>query len=118
MSIRTLVAFTLLAALGTANATRVIEQLERGFELSLADLTLPTVPTGGITFRRCADCAFTTHALTSSTQLRINDQDLPFEEFIRVAKDLRADRRTIEATFAGIFIDIESGRVTRVVLRH
>ena len=118
MAIRTLVAVTLLAALATANATRVIEQVERGFELSLADLTLPSVPTGGMTFRRCADCAFTTHALTSSTQFLINNQDLPFEEFIRVAKDLRADRRTSEETFAGIFVDIDSGRVTRVMLRH
>jgi hypothetical protein len=118
MAIKTLVAATLLAALGTANATRVIDLIENAFELSLADLTLPTAANGGVSFRRCADCAFTTHVLQASTQFRVNNQDLPFEEFIRVANELRADSRTREATFAGVFIDIDSGRVTRVVLVH
>jgi hypothetical protein len=108
----------LLATVGTANATRVIEQPERSFELGLAQLTLPSSATGGVSFKTCESCAYSTHVLQSSTRFAVNGQAVPFAEFTRIAEELRANRTTRETTFAGVFIDADTGRVTRITLRH
>lgn len=110
--------FALLAVLGTAHATRVIEQPERSFELSLSQLTLPTSANGGLTIKACDDCAYSTHVLTASTQYFVNNQIVTFDDFIRIAGDLRGNRRSLDTTVAGVFIDIDTGRVNRVSLHH
>jgi hypothetical protein len=107
----------LLLAFSAADALRVIEQPERPYELSLAQVTLPSTTTGGLTVKPCEDCAYSTHVLTATTEFYVNNQIVPFVEFTRVAEELRALRSTSEATFVGVYVDIESGRVTRVKLR-
>src|SRR5262245_10710065 len=82
----------LLAMLGTAQAARVIEQPEEGYELSLTQLTLPSTASGGVTMKLCDDCAYSTHVLTSSTQFFVNGQIQPYDEFKRIADELRGDR--------------------------
>lgn len=108
--------FALLAVFSTAHATRVLEQPEVGYELALNQLTLPSTATGGVTVKRCDDCAYTTHVLTGTTQFYVNAQLLPYVEFKRIVDEVRADRRT--RAFAGLFLDVETGRVTRVTLFH
>ena len=104
----------LLAVLGTAHATRVLEQPEVGYELTLQQLTLPASASGGVTMKRCDDCAYSTHVLTGTTQFFVNELPLPYAEFKRLVDEARADRRT--TAFAGLFLDVETGRVTRVTL--
>lgn len=111
-----LATLALLAAFGAAHAARVIEQPERPFELALADLTLPSNATGGVSFKSCESCPYSTHVLTTSTQYFVNGQSLPFVEFTRVAEELRRTAR--QTAFAAVFIDVATGRVTRVKLRH
>lgn len=113
---KTLAACTLLTMCASANATRVMEQPERPYELSLAQLTLPSSATGGLTIKACEDCAYDTHLLTSATTFYVNNQPLPYAEFSRIAGEIRGSRR--ESAFVAVFVDIASGRVTRVKLRE
>lgn len=113
-----LATLALLATLSTAHATRVLEQPERPYELSLAQLTLPSNASGGVSIKRCDECPYSTHVLTGTTRYFVNGQILPFAEFRRIAEDLRASERTEQAAFVGVFVDVETGRVTRVTLRH
>jgi hypothetical protein len=118
MAHRIFATLALLATLSTAHATRVLEQPERPFELTLAQLTLPSSTTGGITVKPCDECAYSTHVLTATTQFFVNGQLLPFAEFSRIAEEVRANRETSQTALAGVFVDVETGRVTRVTLRH
>lgn len=114
---RTIVAaLVLLLAAASAHAVRVIEQPERPYELSLAQVTLPSSTSGGLSIKQCSDCTYTTHVLTNRTEFYINGQLMPFAEFKRIADELRGAQR--ESTFVGVFVDVESGRVTRVKLRN
>lgn len=115
---RILATLALLAALGTAHAARVIEQPERSYELSLSQLALPSAPGGGLTLRPCADCAYRTHVLSAATEYFVNNRPVAFEDFSRIAEELRADRRRVQTTFVGVFIDVETERVRRVTLLH
>lgn len=112
---RTLAAYALLIVCVSANATRVMEQPERPYELSLAQLTLPSSATGGLTVKACEACAYSTHLFTSATTFYVNNQPLPYAEFSRIAGEIRGSSR--ERTFVAVFVDIASGRVTRVKLR-
>jgi hypothetical protein len=108
----------LLAVVSTAQAARILEQPEEGYELTLAQVTLPSTASGGVTMKRCDDCTYSTHVLTSSTQYFVNGQVLPFDQFKRIADDLRADRVARETALTGLFIDVDTGRVTRMTLMH
>jgi hypothetical protein len=110
--------FALLAVLGTAHATRVLEQPERSFELSLSQLTLPSSASGALTIKACADCPYRTHILNAGTQYFVNRQIVPFEDFSRIAGEIRANRRALETAFAGVYVDVDTGRVTRVTLLY
>lgn len=110
-------AFALLFCATAADAVRVIEQPERPYELSLDQLTLPSSASGGLTVKPCEDCAYSTHALTAATEFYVNNQVVPFLELSRIAQELRGLRRSSESTLVGVYVDIASGRVTRVKLR-
>ena len=115
---RILATFALLAVVGTAQATRILEQPERPYELSLSQLTLPSAANGGLTVKPCASCAYTTHVLTSATGYFVNNRALSFAEFRSVAQNLAADQDTASRVFVGVYVDIETGRVNRVTLLH
>ena len=108
----------LLALFGTVHAERVLEQPEEGYELTLQQLTLPSTASGGVSMKRCDSCSYSTHVLTASTEYFVNGQPVPFLEFKRIAEELRASRRPPEATIAGLFVDVVTGRATRLTLRE
>jgi hypothetical protein len=110
--------FALLAVLGTAHATRVLEQPERSYELSLSQLTLPANPSGGLTVKTCDTCAYSTHVLNANTQYFVNKQVVAFADFSRIAGDLRGNRTLLGRTVVGVFIDVDTGRVNRVSLSY
>jgi hypothetical protein len=111
-------ALAMLATFGTAQAARVLEQPERSYELSLELVTLPSTASGGISFKTCADCAYTTHVLTAATVYTVNNRPMTFEEFSLVADELQSSSATAEKTFVGLFVDVATLRVTRVSLLH
>jgi hypothetical protein len=115
MILRTLGAFALLLTFSAANGARLMEQPERPYELSLAQITLPSSASGAVTIKPCESCPYTTHVLTSATEFYINDQPLPYAEFSQLASELLGSRR--ERAFVTVFVDVTSERVTRVKLR-
>jgi hypothetical protein len=106
----------LIAMFGTAQAQRVLEQPEEGYELMLDQLTLPSSASGGVTMKRCDTCAYSTHVLTNATEFYVNNQPVAFADFKRVADDLRGSRDAIEHTFLCLFVDVDTGRATRLTL--
>jgi hypothetical protein len=108
----------LLAMLGTAHAARVLEQPEEGYELTLAQFSLPSSSTGGVTMKRCDGCAYSTHVMTAATQFYVNERPVPYEEFKRIVDALRDDRVARETAATGVFVDVDTGRVTRLALWH
>lgn len=108
--------FALLAVLGTAHATRVLEQPERPYELQLSQLTLPSTASGGLAIKACDECAYTTHVLSARTEYFVNRQKVAFEDFSRIAGEVRANRRALDTAVAGVYVDVDTGRVTRVTL--
>lgn len=113
-----LVTIALVLTLDTAGAARVLEQPERPVELALGDLTLPAGDSGNLSFKACPQCGISSHRVTSETVYRVNGQTLPFVEFARAVEMIRDKPNGDDKTFAGVFLDVASGRVTRVEVRE
>ena len=81
-----------------------------------AELTLPTADGGTVSFSECADCAFSTHRLTSATESsQANRQPCRSPSSCASPKMIAqtAGRRD-QTRSPVVFLDIETGRVTRV----
>ena len=114
MTRQILVTIALLLTLDTAGAVRVIEQVERPVELVLGDITLPSADGGNISFSECPTCGISTHRLTDATVYKVNRQPVAFADFLRLVAEIRTKPNGNTSTFAGVFLDIASGRITRV----
>ena len=114
---KALIAGALLLAFNTAGAVRVLEQVERPIELTLADLTLPTEG-GTISFRECAGCSLSTHRLLDSTEYRANGRAVALADFLLAADVIRDKPNGAEKAMAVIFLDLETGRISRIELRE
>jgi hypothetical protein len=118
MTRKILLTLALLLTLDTAHAVRVLEQVERAVELTLGDLTLPAGDGGTISFSECATCGISTHRTTSETVYQANRQILPLGEFLRVVAEIRERSTGNSNTVAAVFLDIATGRVTRVEIHE
>lgn len=116
MTRQILATIALLLLIDTAGAVRVLEQVERPVELNLGDITFSSGGTT-ISFSECGTCGLSTHRLMDSTVYEVNDQVLPLVEFLLVIEEIR-DRNGDDKAFAGVFLDLESGRVTRIEVRE
>jgi hypothetical protein len=118
MTRQILATIALLLTLDTAGAVRVLEQIERGVELTLGDLSLPTGDNGAISFSECPRCGVSTHRLTDATVYEFNGQTLAWPEFLRIVGEVRQRSDGNDSTIAAVFLDIASGRVTRIEVRE
>jgi hypothetical protein len=118
MTLKLPIALALLLLLDTAGAVHVIEQVERAVELTLDQLTLPTKAGSVISFSECAACSSSTHRLLGSTAFHANGQVLPLVEFLRVAAAIADEPQGAERAIAVVFLDVATGRVTRIELRE
>jgi hypothetical protein len=96
----------------------VLEQVERPLELTLADLTLPVADGGTISFRECPACSLSTHRLMASTEYRVNGQTVPVADFLRIAGEIGDKPNGAEKAMAVVFLDLETGRITRFEVRE
>jgi hypothetical protein len=106
-----------LSVLEPAGAVRVLEQVERAVELALADLTLPAAEGSTISFSECAKCTISTHRLTDKTELRANGQLVTLPDFLRIAREIDDKPNGSDNAIATVFLDIATGRITRIELR-
>jgi len=118
MTRKALLAAALLLTFNTAGAVRVLEQVERPIELTLADLTLPAADGGTISFRECGACNLSTHRLLSSTEYRVNGQLVAIVDFLRIAEEIGDKPNGAENAMAVIFLDLATGRITRIEVRE
>jgi hypothetical protein len=118
MIAKAFIAATLLLAFNTAGAVRVVEQVERAVELTLGDLILPSAGGSTISFRQCATCSINTHQLTDSTEFKANGQTVQLVDFLRIADEIASKPNGKNTAVAAVFLDINTGRLTRVALRE
>ena len=107
----------LLLSLTAPAGARTVIELERGFELTLPGVKLPTADSGTVSFKTCADCAYRTHRTMAATVYESNGRSLPLPEFLRVVDDIERAGKASDAVVA-VFLDIASERVTRVTLNY
>jgi hypothetical protein len=117
MTRKIIIALALLLAVDTASAVRVIELVERAVELTLDELTLPSGSGSTISFSECASCGISTHRLTDQTVYQANRQTLPLAEFLAVAEEIR-NAPNASIAVATVYLDIATGRVTRIEVRE
>jgi hypothetical protein len=115
---KAVVTVALFAMLEPAGAVRVVEQVERAVELTLADLTLPTADGSTVSFRECEGCSITTHRLTDATELRANGRAVPLPEFLLIAGEIDDKPDGSANAVAVVFLNIATGRITRIELRE
>lgn len=106
----------LLVSAVPSYAARVLEPVERGLELPLQDVTLPVSAPGTAQFRICATCSLETHAVTVETEYVFNHRKLPFADFLEAVKEIRGRPSVVGRTLAGVYLDLETERVTRIAV--
>jgi hypothetical protein len=115
---KTLFALALLLSVHTASALRVIEQVERAVELTLADLDLPAQGGSTISFKECETCGISTHRLLDTTVFRANGQIVALVDFLRIADEISDKPNGEKNAIAVVFLDLATERITRIELRE
>ncbi|HUQ52955.1 MAG TPA: hypothetical protein VM692_12085 [Gammaproteobacteria bacterium] len=118
MARKLLVTLGLLLLTHSAAAVRVIEQVERPVELTLAELNLPAAGGTTISFSACPTCSTSTHRLLDTTVLKVNGQTVPLQEFIRLADEIGDKPNGAENAIAVVFLDLATERITRIEVRE
>ena len=107
----------LFAALGTAEAQRPIKILERSYELDLKSITFPTGPAASVIVKPCAECQNVIHRVDTATTYLLNRTPVPFEDFmLMVDERRRTDGGNM--TSVGVYYDVETETVTRILLSY
>jgi len=110
-----LVAAGALAAAPAAFSTRVLELIEDAHEALLADVVLPASTAGFVTLPPCSTCPPTSLAVGADTVYLVENEAVPFADFIAAAATLTASGRARSAAVY-VFYDLETKRVTRLAL--
>ena len=116
------VARTLLVTLGLlplvdAAGARVLAEVERAVELSLDQLTLPAANGDAFRFRECPACESRTHRFAASAVFQAAGQTLPLREFLRITHQVAHQPEGAARAIVVVFLDVATGRVTRIELR-
>ncbi len=114
----TLLVSLLLLLLSDAAGAAVVEEVERAAELTLDQLTLPAANGDAIRFRECPTCESRTHRFSASTVFQAAGQTLPISEFVRVAHRVAQHPKGAARAIVVVFLDVATGRVTRIELRE
>lgn len=112
-----LVTLALLLLVDTAGAVRVLEQVERPVELSLDQLNLPAPGGTTISFSECPTCGSSTHRLTETTLFLVNGSNVALADFLRLADEISHKPSGAEGAMAVVFLDLATGRITRIEIR-
>jgi hypothetical protein len=112
-----LIAILLLLGSTTASyAQRVLEPVERGLELPLQEITLPAESGGTVQFRACGTCSLATHTVTEETEYVFDHRELALADFLAAVEEIREQPTVHRRTIAGVYLDLETERVTRIVV--
>jgi len=118
MKTRILAILALLGLMGSAHALRVLEQPERPFELPLSALTLPKNTSGSVTLRECNNCGLSTRRFMDGAKFLVDGREMRYDDFLKIANDLRSNSQTSDSIPANVFIDIATDKITRVAIHR
>ena len=117
MQHRSLVAScALLALVGIqpASAVRIVELVERSYELRLSDASLPLSVGGSVTFKACSECPTESIAVTQSTAYFLTKtQQVALADFRQHAQAL-VQQGAATRTLLMVHYDIDTRRATRL----
>lgn len=99
----------------SASATRVLEQIEGAYEAALPDVVLPAGTAGYVILPPCSACVRISLGVSADTQYIVERAPVPFVDFIEAADALASSGRARRAAVY-VFYDLETKRVTRLVL--
>ena len=106
---------TLLGLASLANAQSSFQLVEGGFELTLADVTLPNSTAGTMIVQECASCDRQSLLVNASTVYRLPTGDVSLADFRAAVNELML---TVDGreTYVSVFYNLQTRRVTRVSL--
>lgn len=112
---RLVISFVLLVLFGIqpASAVRVLELLERSYELRLSDANLPRSAGDSVTFKACEECSTESIAVTASTGYFLAEQQVSLADFRQHAQGL-AQQGADSRTLLMVHYDIDTRRATRL----
>jgi len=109
----------LLAVPQVSFALRVLEQIERSYELSLDAVSVPRGATSAVIFRTCDTCSSQSLAVTASTKYFVDERELTHAEMLSAVDAIRLQPGGNDGTLVGLFYDIDTNVVTRIVfIKH
>ncbi len=106
-----------LWALTATAGMRVLEQVEQPYELDLSAVQMPAGPAGTVSFKTCDTCRLELRSVYSGTKYFVNGRELAFKDFLPAVQSLRAATSRSSLPFVGLFVDLQSQRVTRITVR-
>jgi hypothetical protein len=113
------IALAAVLALGVVPSTSAIEvlgKIEEALEIHLNFVEMPLNESDAVRINGCASCATVTKAVTPATRYFISRTELPFVDFRAAVDDLKASHRGAETTLVGVFYNVETDLVTRIIL--
>ena len=104
-----------LGLVASASATRVLEPIEGGYEAVLTEVVLPASTAGYVIVPPCSACPPVSLGVSAQTAYLVERAPVPFADFMQAANALLRSGRA-ERAAVYVFYDLETTRVTRVVL--
>jgi hypothetical protein len=110
-----LVVIALIAATPQASwAVRVLEIVERSYELSLGDVNLPASSSGAVVVKECATCKLESLAVTGSTRYYFNKQLMTITELQQQVAAIGQAARADGSTIVAVHYKVDTKVVTRI----
>ena len=101
-------------AAGSAQATRVLEVLERSYELALSDVTVPQVSTGNVGFKPCDTCAYKYMSVSGTTLYYVGSQMATLATFSEEVARIRRMSGQSDRTLVMLRYDPKTEVATRI----
>lgn len=105
-------------AASNASAVRIFGQLEKSYELSLANIILPSSTAGTVIFKPCDTCDTTSLSVDNQTQYFLDGKQYGFTDFLRIAQSMKQNVDKSLKTAATIHYWIKNQRVSRLMLQE
>ncbi|HMB73160.1 MAG TPA: hypothetical protein VKQ06_06285 [Gammaproteobacteria bacterium] len=104
----------LALALGSAQAFRVLEVLERSYELRLTDVSLPRSDAEAIGYKPCTRCAYSYMHISGETTYHLGSRRVSLAELTEEAARIKRTAGASDRTLVMLHYDPQTGIATRI----
>lgn len=104
----------LLLSAGSAEAVRILEVLERSFELRLTDVSLPRTQAEAVGYKPCGTCAFSYMHVSGDTTWHLGARTVSLAELTEEAARIRRIPGASDRTLVMLHYDPQTGIATRI----